>query len=75
MNIMSSSQHLDTSKAPSLWYIQWKHCSCGMFNGNTVLVVFSMEKILLWLFQFRKCWSVFKPGEKEGVEGERAKLR
>jgi len=46
-----------------------------MFNGNTVLVVFSMEKILLWLFQFRKCWSVFKPGEKKGVEGERAKLR
>lgn len=44
MNIMSSSQHLDTSKAPSLWCIQWKHCSCGMFNGNTVLVVFSMEK-------------------------------
>lgn len=64
MNIVSSSEHSDTSKAPSLWCVQWKHCSCGVQWKHCSCGIFNGKKILLWLFQCRKCWSVFKPGKK-----------
>lgn len=46
MNITSSAQNLGTTKALSLWYAQWKHCSCGISIGNIVLVVFFNGKTI-----------------------------
>jgi hypothetical protein len=46
MNITSSSQNLDTTKALCLWCAQWKHCSCGISIGNIVLVVFFNGKTI-----------------------------
>lgn len=58
MNITRSSQNLDTTKALSLQYVQWKHCSCGISIGNIVLVVvFQWKNYYCGITEgYRKCW-------------------
>lgn len=70
MNAVSSSQTLDATKALLLRCAQWKHCSCGISIGNTVLVVFFQWKNYYCGIMecCRKCWPESCNGQPRGRE-------
>ena len=78
MNITRSSQNLDTTKALSLRYAQWKHCSCGISIGNIVLVVFFNGKTITvaWLGTAGNAgWSLAASGQETEMLNKRVTLR
>ena len=73
MNITSSTQNLGTTKALSLWYAQWKHCSCGISIGNIVLVVFFNGKtitVVLLSAAGNAGWSLVTNGQEKERDAE-----
>ena len=73
MNITRSSQNLDTTKALSLRYAQWKHCSCGISIGNIVRVVFFNGKTITvaWLSAAGNAgWGLVASGQETDRDAE-----